>query len=300
MNPYASTAPEMPPLPPMPETDTSWIRRQYCDIPYGPAEAQKFNVYLPQEGDGPFPTVVFIHGGAFVGGHRTDPQLKPYLELVKYGLALVSLDHRLSGEVVFPQGLRDCTAALSFLRENGGKWNLDMGRLGLLGDSAGANFALMLCAGCGDPLIYDGEPDPVAAKCCVTWFAPTDFLAMNEAFLADDAPGMHEAGTHNGPYSPESIYLGGPLPELDPAYVRSADPTGYVTPSLPPVLMQHGRMDHVVHWSQSKLFADRVDEVCGPGRVTLELFPEADHADPAFETEENMARVARFFLEYLG
>lgn len=288
----------------MQPTDTSWIKRQFCDISYGPEEAQKFNIYLPQEGNGPFPVVVFIHGGAFSGGDRTDPQLKPYLELLKYGMALVSVDYRLSGEVVFPQGIRDCNRALRFICENGNRWSLDTKRIALLGNSSGANFVLMMCAGNGDPFLYDdGDVFSAPVKCCVTWFAPTDFLSTDDAFRADGEagiPGMKEAAVHSAPYSYESIYLGGPLLELDPDYVRRAEPASYLTPQLPPVLMQHGRMDHIVHWSQSKLFADKAEQICGKGRVTLEVFPNADHADPAFETEENMKRVAAFLRHYLG
>lgn len=297
------------PSPPMPSpaqmlpTDTSWIKRQFCDIPYGPEKAQKLNVYLPQDGAGPFPVVFFVHGGAFSGGNRTDPQLKPYLELIKYGMALVSVDYRLSGEVVFPQGIQDCNRALRFVCENGGQWNLDTERIALLGNSSGANFVLMMCAGVDEPFLYDGDAAPVPVKCCVTWFAPTEFLSMDSAFLEDGeegTPGMKDAAIHSEPFSPESVYLGGPLLELDPAYVRCADPISYITPQLPPILMQHGRMDHIVHWSQSRIFADKAEQVCGKGRVTLEILPNADHADPAFETEENMKRVATFLQEHLG
>lgn len=303
MNAYAQKAPKFGPPDGMapPPVDTSWIRRQFCDIAYGPAETNKFNVYLPNEGEGPFPTVVFIHGGAFSGGDRTDPQVKPFLELVKSGLALVSVDHRLSGEVVFPDGLRDCAAALAFLRKNASKWQLDTERMGFVGNSAGGNFVLMLTVAQGTDIIP--AEDPVLPKCVVTWFAPTDFLAMIEAFREEEEffrdktfPGELP---HDHPYSPESVYLGGPILELEEDFVRAAAPVEYITPALPPMLMQHGRMDHVVHWTQSRLFMERANEICGEERVFLDVLPGADHADPAFETEENMARVAAFFHAHL-
>ena len=204
MNPYAQSAPTMGPPPgaPVPEpTDTSWVRRQFCDIPYGPAETNKFNVYLPDEGDGPFPTVVFIHGGAFSGGDRTDPQLRPFLELVKYGLALVSVDHRLSGEVVFPEGLRDCAKALRFIRDNGHRWQLDTGRIGLLGNSAGGNFVLMLAAAQNESILQpeNASSGPVDVKCVVTWFAPTDFLACIDAFRQETDPRVDTSIVHDDP-----------------------------------------------------------------------------------------------------
>ncbi len=304
MNLYAQKAPKFGPPEGMapPPVDTSWIHRQFCDIAYGPAEANKFNVYLPNEGDGPFPVVVFIHGGAFSGGDRTDPQVRPFLELVKCGFALVSMDHRLSGEVVFPEGLRDCAAGLGYIRDNGARWGLDTERMGFVGNSAGGNFVLMLALAQGTDVIPAEKP--VLPKCVVTWFAPTDFLACIEAFREEEElfrdKGFPGELPHDHPYSPESVYLGGPILELEEAFVRSSAPTEYITPAMPPMLMQHGRMDHVVHWTQSKIFMEKANRICGEERVLLDVLPEADHADPAFETEENMARVAAFFQKHLS
>ena len=47
-----------------PMADVSWVKRKYLDVPYAQAsKAQCLDIYLPEEGEGPFPVLVHIHGG---------------------------------------------------------------------------------------------------------------------------------------------------------------------------------------------------------------------------------------------
>jgi acetyl esterase/lipase len=50
--------------------------------------AQKLDIYLPDDGDGPFPVILAIHGGAFMGCDKADMQVLPMLEGLKRGYAL--------------------------------------------------------------------------------------------------------------------------------------------------------------------------------------------------------------------
>ena len=46
--------------------DIAWVKRKYLDLPYETVSpAQRLDLYLPDEGDGPFPLVVHLHGGGF-------------------------------------------------------------------------------------------------------------------------------------------------------------------------------------------------------------------------------------------
>ena len=48
--------------------DISRVRRKYLDIPYaGQSPNQRLDIYLPQEGEGPFPLLIHVHGGGFAG-----------------------------------------------------------------------------------------------------------------------------------------------------------------------------------------------------------------------------------------
>jgi dipeptidyl aminopeptidase/acylaminoacyl peptidase len=69
----------------------------------------------------------------------------------------------------------------------------------------------------------------------------------------------------------------------------------YVTANVPPFLVQHGELDHIVPVEQSIEFATTIARIAGAERVTLEVLPGVNHhGDPAFETDENIQRVLAF------
>jgi dipeptidyl aminopeptidase/acylaminoacyl peptidase len=98
---------------------------------------------------------------------------------------------------------------------------------------------------------------------------------------------------HNGVNSPESLLLGDQITRI-PDRVKAANPETYITPAAPPFLLQHGTMDAVVPVRQSINFAARLEQALGRDRVELVLLEGAEHADPRFETPENVDRVLGF------
>jgi len=126
----------------------------------------------------------------------------------------------------------------------------------------------------------------------VIWSGPVEnFLKMDAEF--------HSSGygdpTHSDADSPESRLMGTKITEI-PELVRKASPMNYVTTDIPPFLIQHGEIDHIVPVEQSIEFAAAIDRTAGPERVTLEILHGVDHhGDPAFETEENVQHIFDFF-----
>src|SRR5208283_558234 len=59
------------------------------------------DLYLPEAG-GPFPLIVWIHGGAFRAGDKAGIWYKPILDQTQRGYAVASIDYRLSGSAKFP------------------------------------------------------------------------------------------------------------------------------------------------------------------------------------------------------
>lgn len=75
-------------MPPM--ADISWVKRKFLDVPYGTESKQQcFDIYLPDEGDGPFPLFVHIHGGGFAFGDKRDDHMDAYLLGIKRGYGLL-------------------------------------------------------------------------------------------------------------------------------------------------------------------------------------------------------------------
>lgn len=124
--------------------ETSWIKTKYLDLAYASeSPAQKLDIYLPNEGVGPFPVIISIHGGAFKFGDKADGQLTPMLEGLKHGYAVVGVNYRLSGEALYPAQINDIKAAIRFLRANASEYNLDKEKFATWGGSAGGNLAAM-------------------------------------------------------------------------------------------------------------------------------------------------------------
>jgi acetyl esterase/lipase len=292
---YAIT--ELPPL-----ADTTHIKRKFIDVAYAlVSPAQKLDIYLPDEGDSPFPVIVSIHGGAFMGCDKADMQVMPILEGLPRGYAVVAINYRLSGEAKFPALVHDAKAAVRWIRANAGRFGFDPDRIAAWGGSAGGYQASMLGVTAGIQELENlslGNPDqPSDIQAAVVWYGPTDFLKMDEQLTALGMPppaGME----HNSPNSPESLLLGQLITQV-PELVRAANPETYIRPNAPPFFIQHGTRDAVVPALQSVNFAARLEQAIGKEKVQLELLDGAEHADPAFETHDNVQKVLGFLDKHL-
>jgi acetyl esterase/lipase len=285
-----------------PPADTSRIHRKFLNIPYAQlSPAQQLDVYLPEEGEGPFPVIIAIHGGAFMGCDKADLQVLPMLEGLKRGYAVVSINYRMSGEAKFPALVQDAKAAVRWVRANAEKYRFDLNRVAAWGGSAGGYLSNMLGISAGIPELENlslGNADqPCNVQAVVAWYAPANFLKMDEHLAASRLlapPGYR----HSEANSPESLLLGQLITEI-PEKVKAANPETYIRPGAPPFLLQHGTQDPVVPVQQSIEFAEKLRPVIGEKNVTLELLEGAEHADIRFETPENVSRVLYFLDSHL-
>jgi acetyl esterase/lipase len=285
-----------------PPADTSHIKRKTLDVPYANlSPSQRLDVYLPDAGEGPFPVIVSLHGGAFMGGDKADLQLLPFLEGLTRGYGVVAANYRLSGEAIFPALVHDAKAAVRWIRGHAREHRLDGQRIAAWGASAGGYLALMLGTSHGiselEDLSLGNAGRPANVQAVVDWFGPSDFLKMDEQLEACGLPPL-EGQSHSGPQSPESLLLGRQITEI-PEWVRAANPGSYIRADAPPFLIQHGTRDAVVPAQQSVDLAARLRAVLGDDRVTLDLLDGAEHADPRFESPENVRRVLDFLDRHL-
>ncbi len=96
------------------------------------------DVAVPK-GNGPHPVVVYLHGGGWVGG-STKTHRKLGMQFAEAGYLTINVDYRLAPEHPFPAGLEDCLYAVKWTGENAKRWNGDVSRLAVGGDSAGGNL----------------------------------------------------------------------------------------------------------------------------------------------------------------
>jgi len=288
---------------PIPDADTTHIARKMFDIAYADrSPAQRLDIYWPAAGNGPFPVIVAIHGGAFMGGDKRDAQLEPMLAGLERGYAVVSINYRMSGEAIFPALVHDVKAAIRWVRANAANFLFDPARIAVWGGSAGGYLSLIAGVSANVPALDDpalGNADqPCHVQAVVDWFGPTDFLKM-DAQLAESGMAPPPAFAHSGPNSPESLLLGRQITEI-PDLVHDANPETYLHVGAPPFFIQHGDRDDTVPHQQSARFAACAHVLLGKEKVRFELLPGARHADPAFAAPQNVQKVLAFLDQALG
>lgn len=107
----------------------------------GGHERNRLDLYLPEKVESRLPMVVWIHGGAWLGGSKEGC---PAVFLVAKGCAVASINYSLSQHAVFPAQIEDCKAAIRWLRANAAKYHLDSDHIGVWGASAGGHLVAML------------------------------------------------------------------------------------------------------------------------------------------------------------
>ncbi len=268
----------------------TWAKRQ-LDISYAPSSpAQRLDLYWPQTGPATVPLIIAIHGGGFRGGDKRSSELDPMITALSHGYAVAAVNYRLSAEARFPAAVTDIKAAIRYLRAHAGALGLDPARFAVWGASAGGNLAAMMATTSGyplfdDPTLGNGEVSS-AVQAAVDWYGPVDFAAIGQQYGTD-------TGKKAVMDSFVSQYLGA-APDLVPTIARAAAPGTYVTPTMPPILIEHGGSDSLVPVDQSRDLAARVAHVAGQARVTFVVLEGAEHSDPAFGHEETLRRVYRF------
>lgn len=142
------------------------------------------DLYTP-EGPGPFPAMVVVHGGGWQQGSRNSYGYWGNT-LTAAGIALFAVDYRLctSEKKSYPQAVQDVRAAVQYARGAAGDLKLDPKRIGLWGDSAGAQLAALVALAGDHPTFADGtKGDPFATvstkvKCCVGFYGVYDLAAQ--------------------------------------------------------------------------------------------------------------------------
>jgi len=282
--------------------DPAPIKRKYLDVQYGTLPQQMLDVYLPDEGDGPFPLIIYVHGGGWTMGNRREGSLPCIIDALKYGYALLSIDYRLAPNVVFPEFLFDVKTAVRWARAHAAQYGFDPARFGMIGDSAGGHLTLMIGFTANHPE-FEGEQYGWAGfssevQAIVDMYGPSILDADSAEFLRESGvPRMSfGAPAEEGKKAP-SIF--DTAFTHDTKMLRLISPISYVHRNIPPTMIQQGKRDPIVPMQHSTLLAEKIRRVCGSARVDLRLYPERTHSDGAFMTTENCLEVLPFFDRYL-
>jgi acetyl esterase/lipase len=243
----------------------------------------KLDFARPAEGDGPFPAVVIIHGGAWRQGNKADVRAIT-AQFVRRGYVTFAPQYRFCPTDKFPAQVHDVKAAVRWIKSNAEKYHVDRERIGAIGFSAGGHLALMLgLTGPNDGLEGDvsaGAPDS-RVKAVVNYFGPTDLAAK-------DIPEISKPLVKD--------FLGGSAQEK-PEAAAKASPLTFVSKDDAPVLTFQGTKDPLVPFTQAIKLAQAMDSAGVPGRV--ELIVGAQHGWSGAELERTISETFRFFDRYL-
>jgi len=254
---------------------TSYYDLTYAEVPgFRPLA---LDLHTPDTG-GPFPVLLWVHGGAWSGGTRAMGQA---IKLVPRGFALAAAQYRLSGEAKYPAQVHDLKGALRWLRANAATYGLDAQHVAGWGASAGAllvNLLALTAARADLEGDVGGNLDqPSTLQAVVDYFGPSDFFAGGNP----ERPGNN----------PVTSLLGYPIQDR-PDAARQAMPLTHVRADAPPFLIVHGDADPLVSHGQSELLHQALTQV--GARSTLVTLPNALHEDPEFWSDQTLARVAAF------
>ena len=223
-------------------------KKQYIDVVYDKELDLKLDLFLP-EGKGPYPLVIFIHGGGWFGGHKQDGQEKAWVTLTEYGYAVASLDYRLSTQAPHPAGLIDCKNAILYLKAHADTYNLDRERFAVAGDSSGGHYALMMALTPGNPDFEEVSKgnETTEVQCAVVWYPATDLAETMRTVQSGEYTGF------GAQFAWENIerYIGKTITDVSDPALLEASPIHYIHEDMPPVLLQHGNADTICPIDQS-------------------------------------------------
>jgi acetyl esterase/lipase len=254
-------------------------------------ERQKLDLYLPGGRPGPYPVILWIHGGQWNRpGKESHPMFPLASSFVADGFAVVSINYRFSQQAIFPAQIHDAKAAVRWLKRNAQTYGLDASKIVAWGASSGGHLAALLGTSAGVQDLGDSDDRASRVQAVIDFFGPTDFLQM-------DAHRGPDGFIHDDPSSPESRLVGGLITE-HAAAVRRASPLTYVTADDPPFLIVHGDRDVSVPHHQSEILASALTNV--GVSATLRTVGRAGHNDPAFRGAEIRSLVLTFLRRHVA
>ncbi|MEA1876066.1 MAG: alpha/beta hydrolase [Bacteroidota bacterium] len=208
---------------------------EYKDITYkqvGDISLQ-LNVYKRKDLNANAPALIFIHGGSWKGGERSD--YLPYLlDYAKKGYVTVTISYRLSQVAPFPAAVLDVKCAVNWIRTHAEKYMINPDKIAVIGGSAGAHLAMMLAYSPEEA--FDEECSGSRSgkvQAIVNLYGPVD-LTTEYARGAESV-----------------IKFLGATYQDDPQRYIDASPKTHISPGDPPTLIFQGTLDSLVPVSQA-------------------------------------------------
>ena len=269
-----------------------------ADVRYGIGPREALDVYRPERdwtSGRVLPVIVWVHGGGFLAGDKA--QVANYAKIIACaGYVTVAVNYSLAPAARHPTPTRQVNAAIAYLVANSQRFNLDVGRVILAGDSAGAQIAAQLALALTDSSFADsiGVSPSIPAKslrAVALYCGLYDPDSVNPR-SAEDSFFQVVARSYLGARNMD----GGQLPPQF-SIVRN------INPDMPPLFISAGNGDRLL--AHSRTLAQAAADA---GVPTETLFFPSDYSPPArheyqFDLNSEAGRTAlrrslEFFASY--
>ena len=227
------------------EMKTDVVYRRVGEVPLA------LDAFVP-DGSGPFPAVIYVHGGGFVGGDK-----KPYpvwLDLAAAeGFAWCSVNYRLAPKVLATDQVDDVDAAIVFLQKNAAAFKIDPKRLFLMGASSGG----YVVSGVG---VRHHPADGLAGV--ISFFGEYDIETRTKptAECVRDGKLIHFDPPQDCLAERWKTFFGAPDAASERArkIFRDVSPIAHVHPAMPPFLLLHGTKDLNIPYGEAVRMCDSI------------------------------------------
>jgi acetyl esterase/lipase len=268
------------------EFDSSKVGTVARDVTYCTVDGVelKMDIYFPPSlNEAPWPVTMYVHGGGWSSGDKTQGAGKSEIPaLQSAGFLVVSVNYRLAPEYVFPAMIEDVKCAVRYLRAHASEYNLDPNRIGVWGGSAGGHLVALLGTSDESAGFDVGEylDQSSRVQAVVDMFGPTDLTVQFE-----------------GGYEGASRVFDG----FDAAL---ASPVTYASSDDPPFLMLHGDTDKLVPIEQSQILLAALQAADVPAELVTvtnagHSFKPVDGKSISPSRKEITQLTVAFFIEYL-
>ncbi len=229
-------------------------------VPYGPSASHVADIYPATVGEGPRPVMIWVHGGGWSMGSRADVPAG-IVALRAEGFDVVSVDYRLSPSAHHPDHVMDVKRAIAWVADHAEERDFDPSNIFVAGHSAGGHLAMLAGFTRGVPALDGGEP---AVRGVVAIAAPVVLNGLFGLSINLDVSLRMYGGC-------DGISLG-------TCEVGAGEPTRYLDPGDPPLLLVHSSVDEVVPVREARTMATaaaaagmdvQLDEVSGAHLATL-------------------------------
>lgn len=257
----------------------------YRDLAYGDHERQVLDLNIPKENDGEIGLVLFIHGGAWIGGDKGSYENGVKTASDTYGFASASMNYRyISDEIDFYDILDDIDSALACIKAKGAENGVNINKVLLTGDSAGGHLSLLYA-------YSRAATAPITPAAVVSNSGPTDLyddnFYINNALGAPDvlADLFSDGCGQNFTYA-EKVSAQQALMKASPVY--------YVNENTVPTVINHGMKDSIVPFSNAQSLDAKLTEYGVSHHFNI--YPNSDHDLGA--DKENKTIANELLIEY--